>query len=132
MSNDSKTTDPRVEAGAKAWDKHMGGRYSPHEVEELAEEVAVILAAADAVDPRKPRTVTTTEELEATRPHGILLCSGELTGEGDGDRAFRWSLGKRTGKWELTDGAVTYMRTPSVLEDYSSVVLWEPEAEATR
>lgn len=57
--------DPRIEAGAKAWDKHMGGRYAPDEVEELSEEVAVILAAADAVDPRKPRTITTVEELDA-------------------------------------------------------------------
>lgn len=43
--------DPRVVAGAKAWDKSMGDRYSPDEVEELSGEVRVILAAADAVDP---------------------------------------------------------------------------------
>lgn len=43
--------NPRVIAGAKAWDKSMGGRYAPNEVEELSEEVKVILAAADAVDP---------------------------------------------------------------------------------
>lgn len=43
--------NPRVIAGAKAWDKHMGGRYAPDEVEELSGEVKVILAAADAVDP---------------------------------------------------------------------------------
>lgn len=43
--------DPRVIAGAKAWDKSMGGRYAPDEVEELSGEVKVILAAADAVDP---------------------------------------------------------------------------------
>lgn len=47
--------DPRVVAAAKAWDKHMGGRYAPDEVEELSEEVAVILAAADAVDPLRDR-----------------------------------------------------------------------------
>ena len=35
-----------VKAGAKAWDKHMGGRYAPREVEELRDEVRVILEAA--------------------------------------------------------------------------------------
>ena len=76
MSN--TTTDPRVEAGAKAWDKHMGGRYSPHEVDELSEEVAVILAAADAVDPREPRTITTVEELDALPRGSVVACISHI------------------------------------------------------
>lgn len=44
--------DPRVIAGCKALDKFWGGRYAPDEVEELYDEVACILAAADAVEGR--------------------------------------------------------------------------------
>lgn len=41
--------DPRVVAGCKALDKFWGGRYAPDEVDELYDEVACILAAADLV-----------------------------------------------------------------------------------
>ena len=131
MSNDSKTTDPRIAAGAKAWDKHMGGRYAPNEVEELSEEVAVILAAADAVDPRKPRTITTTEELDAA----IVQCfeQGENLVLLDGWRP--WII------WENDQGDIRVSSLP-VEDDPASLslsdislpatVLYEPEAEATR
>lgn len=39
-------TKSAIEAGAVAWDKNMGGRYAPNEVDELSEEVGVILEAA--------------------------------------------------------------------------------------
>lgn len=47
---DTTTVDHRSAPAAKAWDKDMGGRYAPHEVDELSHEVGVILAAADAAD----------------------------------------------------------------------------------
>lgn len=115
MTEPSTTKDPRIEAGAKAWDKHMGGRYSPHEVDELSEEVAVILAAADAVGPRKPRTITTVEELDALTD-GVTLRGGGLTYE------------HHDGLFNGVDGSTV----DSELVSLPATVLHEPVAEATR
>lgn len=40
----------RVEAAVKAWDHYWGDRYGDEALEEMGEEVAVALAAADAHD----------------------------------------------------------------------------------
>jgi len=39
----------RLEAAVKAWDQHWGDRYGDEALEEMGEEVAVALEAADAV-----------------------------------------------------------------------------------
>jgi hypothetical protein len=39
----------RLEAAVKAWDHHWGDRYGDEALEEMGEEVAVALTAADAV-----------------------------------------------------------------------------------
>ena len=100
MTEPSTTTDPRIEAGAKAWDKYMGGRYAPNEVEELSEEVAVILAAADAVDPRKPRVIETAGEL-ATLSRGAVLVSPFWTDA----YSYIGGEGSRTKVQNVTTGA---------------------------
>lgn len=114
------SVDPRVAAGAKAWDKHMGGRYAPDEVEELSEEVAVILAAADAVDPRKPRGITTVEELDALSDGAVIV---------DADKNAYTAL-KRTDGTNWWNAALTYADGTAIA--LPATVLHEPKAEAAQ
>ncbi|MFC7860713.1 hypothetical protein ACFQ9D_12085 [Arthrobacter koreensis] len=119
MTNDTNTPDPRIEAGAKAWDKHMGGRYAPDEVEELSEEVAVILVAADAVDPRKPRIITDRHEdngADHLPPLSVVLSAGKpAIMQHDG--TFMEYDGSSWDAWEMT---------------YPLTIIHEPKTETTR
>ena len=81
----SSTLDPRVEAAAAAmweqrpmmrtqdgaprpWDEVPGRSYGAR----YRGKAQVALAAADAVDPHKPRTVTTIEELDALPDEAVV------------------------------------------------------------
>lgn len=136
MTNDSKTTDRRIEAAAAAmweqrpmmrtddgaprpWDevpaRSYGARYRG--------QAQVALAAADAVDPRKPRTITTVEELDAL-PEGSVVISGEY-------RHYRNGMQLSFQKWD--DGRWHRGgRSRDTHPDYflPATVLHEPEVEA--
>lgn len=49
--------DEAIRAAVIAWDKHMGGRYTPHEVEELSDEVRVILEVGSPFMALEPAVV---------------------------------------------------------------------------
>lgn len=87
MTKTSNTTDPRVEAAAAAlWEHRPMMRTadgSPRPWDEVPawsygaryrSQAQVALAAADAVDPRKSRTITTAEERDSL-PAGTVLRS---------------------------------------------------------
>ena len=128
MTNDSKTTDPRVESAARALARAFDcdlEKASPAERRNFKGYANAALAAADAVDPRKPRTITTIEELDAL-PHGAVVISPEY-------RHYRNGMQVSFQKWD--DGRwYRGGRGRDTHPDYflPATVLHEPEAEATR
>lgn len=137
MTNTSNTPDPRIEAAAAAmWEQRPMMRTAdgaPRPWAEVPawsygaryrEQARVALAAADAVDPRKPRTITTVEELDALSVGSVIRADNGEVFEKQADGPYC----DGPHDWQSFEG--TFWNGETFV--FPITVLHEPEAEATR
>lgn len=125
MTTPESTTPARIEAAAKAIlnDNPFNDEHGLWDVPSIRSHYISIataaLAAADAVDPCKPRTITTVEELDALPEGSVVLDRNGL------------SLHKMgpLGMWNASNHTWDVQRDELEADAFPATVLYAPEAE---